>query len=50
MWEKLDDVTRSRIDAEVDEKLGVVGRMGRGDAARIAFRRAALRELLTKVT
>ena len=46
MWEKLDAVIRERIDAEVNGKLGILGRTGRGDAAKIAFRRAALRELL----
>ncbi len=46
MWEKLDETTRERIDAQVMEKLGILGRTGRGDAAKIAFRRAALRELL----
>jgi len=46
MWERLDEMTRSRIDSEVNGKLGILGRNGRGEAARIAFRRAALRDLL----
>lgn len=50
MWEKLDETTRERIDAQVVGKLGILGRTGRGDAAKIAFRRAALRELLQAAT
>ncbi len=50
MWEKLDARTRERIDAETLGKLGVLGSLGRGEAARIAFRRTALRELLSLVT
>lgn len=49
MWEKLDETTRNRIEDEVEEKLGIGGRMGRGDAARIVFRRAALRELFQQL-
>lgn len=48
MWEKLDETTRDRIDVEINGKLGVLGNLGRGEAARIAFRREALRELLAK--
>ncbi len=50
MWDKLDEITRARIDAQVMGKLGILGRTGRGDAAKIAFRRAALRELLQAAT
>ncbi len=49
MWEKLDETTRHRIDSEISGKLGILGQMGRGETAKIAFRRTALRELLGKI-
>ncbi len=49
MWEKLDETTRNRIDSEINGKLGILGQMGRGETAKIAFRRTALRELLGKI-
>ena len=50
MWEKLDENSRQRIDAGVAGKLGVLGHLGRGEAARLAFRREALREHLSQVS
>lgn len=49
MWGKLDEATRNRIDSEINGKLGILGQMGRGETARISFRRTALRELLGKI-
>lgn len=48
MWEKLDPLTRQRIEADTLGKLGVLGSLGRGHAAKTAFRRSALRELLAQ--
>jgi hypothetical protein len=46
MWAKLDETTRERIDIECRAKLGVLGNLGRGEAAMQAFRRAAMRDYL----
>lgn len=48
MWEKLDVNTRQRIEVEVTAKAGILGQLGRAEAAKVAFRRQALRELLQK--
>jgi hypothetical protein len=49
MWSKLDEKTRERIDLDCRSKLGVLGNLGRGEAALQAFRRAAIREYLQTI-
>lgn len=46
MWERLDAPTRERLEREATEKLGILGRTGRAQAALVAMRRAVLRERL----
>lgn len=46
MWAELDDKARERIDALAMTKLGFLGNLGRGEAAKAAFRRDELRKLL----
>lgn len=44
LWEKLDAPLRERLEREAVEKLGILGRTGRAQAALVAMRRAVLRE------
>lgn len=46
MWETLDSLTRERIDVEVRERLGILGRAGQSQGALQAMRRTLLRERL----
>lgn len=46
LWEQLSPETRARIEATVKERLGVLGRIGKAEAAKTAMRRNVQRELL----
>ena len=50
LWGKLDATTRDRIQSQVMERLGILGRTGRAQAAADAMRRSLLREFLAKAS
>lgn len=49
IWESLEQKTREKLDAEARGKLGILGDLGRGEAALKAFRRATIREYLAQL-
>lgn len=48
LWESLDAATRSSIEDDARERLGVLGRSGRASAAQDAMRRTLLRERMSR--
>lgn len=49
IWEGLEPKTREKLDVEARGKLGILGNLGRGEAALKAFRRAVMRDYLARL-